>query len=280
MKVRMFESYKEVADFWGKGARNPSLGKPVISGFRLYKLEDGSFEFAHMYIYKEKVYGKVAVCRVTSDNLLTFLPDRAQMRTIQHSISQQLHKLFPMFWRRDGIGRWSIIMRPFTSPQKHWWAYLKDKSTPAYTYDAGMQINLSTHSVVNGNDYRYTDKNIIDTEARKEWLSKMRAAKARLKAYIRLAGDSVPIQVKFYRQYTGEDVANMLYTLVFHPDTADMAALTSVVKRLAYQNAYWTERENITHKLLCNTVDKVFKHNSDALRLKAGVIVGKEKVSI
>jgi hypothetical protein len=165
----MIESYTDAVRLFDS-AKDKQKGKPLLSFGRL--LKDGDAYVIHVHA--------LAVARITSDNVLEYLPTVEQYRSYHNTIAMSFHQIVPVQSLRVGplkyrIGHMKWIASKNLATKQHMWLTLQSE---AQEYFKGVKIDMVSGDYVNPRpDFTHT----IVPENRKTWLRCLRNFKNGLK---------------------------------------------------------------------------------------------------
>lgn len=167
----MIESYTDAVRLFDS-AKDKQKGKPLLSFGRL--LKDGDAYVIHVHA--------LAIARITSDNVLEYLPTVEQYRSYHSTIAMSFHQIVPVQSLRVGPLKYRIgHMKWIGTKVQKWgvttnnWERLRNE---AQEYFKGVKIDMVSGDYINSRpDFTHT----IVPEKRKTWLRCLRNFKNGLK---------------------------------------------------------------------------------------------------
>jgi hypothetical protein len=167
----MIESYTDAVRLFDS-AKDKQKGKPLLSFGRL--LKDGDAYVIHVH--------SLAVARITSDNVLEYLPTVEQYRSYHNTIAMSFHQIVPVQSMRVGPLKYRVgHMKWIGTTVQKWggttnnWERLRNE---AQEYFKGVKIDMVSGDYINSRpDFTHT----VVPEKRKTWLRCLRNFKNGLK---------------------------------------------------------------------------------------------------
>jgi len=169
-----FKSYEDIYK-WFKTARSPARGKPFGRWARVYQDNDKCFRV---------VVHNTSFLQVTPENKAVVLLDAPGIRTINNTLSANLHRLLPMFIIRTGKLHYKIeslatIKAKVAQSNSSVW-HAAQEGVEAF---AGLTLDLTTGKFDNP---KKDLKDRVNNDMRRQWLSTLRKFKRGIKVRFKL----------------------------------------------------------------------------------------------
>lgn len=243
-------------------ARKPGKGKPLgPSGWRMFK--DGD-EFA---VY----YKGTMIARFLPDNTLRMVCNDKWAVTLPSGVTHNINEVLPVALVGRGKGHYRLHVRGNGMDSRKLYsnygtADWDEWSTGGCRLYNGLTIDLLTRKPIG-----YVEpKQVIDTEARVQWLKQLQATKRQLKTVAKLGGFTARTEQMTNKRwevpsfYPAEDLPLLVAAL---RDGVE-EVVTQRIAELMYRDHYRTP--TVTEQ--CAYIDRLFNSHSTALRTALGVI--------
>lgn len=242
------------AMLWYSRGRKLDQGRRISSWGRV-KFVDGAFVLS---------VGESPVCRITSDNKLTFLVDGVTSRPVSNTLSMALHRAVPFFWIRVGMRRYRV-----GSVKCMGFRTAKVEGPEVFV---GLEFDLTTGLPVNAKA-DLTER--VDSDARKLWLQQLRKFKHGVKVRCKIGVmESIANELQRTGQFTmrqpnwdSDEWLNKLYESIRDEKFSNELLAGFLLSSMGY----WNRSTLPTSARLIQVVDNILSQTSVRLRTKFGV---------
>jgi len=254
------DSYDIAARYFA-GARSQKDGRPLCSGTRLVKDEEG-------YVITRYI---IPVCRITPDNRITFIVPEGKLRLIAASLSSTLHNVLPFYIRRIGVGRYRL----------HHGEKAVNYSAGKISGDEmfyGIVFNLSTGECTNPMPPKEPRK--VNKDKRKVWLQRKKTFDQHLSLFERMGVIDGHISTIFPQRAdiahrwgyaTDPDVLVDLKDVFMRDGVPTEDFLISAVKVVIARRKYDTSK--LSTRLVVEYIERIVRRESVVLREELGVFI-------
>lgn len=248
------KSFSDAMQWYSRG-RDLDRGRRISSWGRV-KFTDGAFVLT---------VGQIPVCRITSDNKLTFLVDGVTSRPVNNTLSMALHRAVPFFWIRVGMRRYRVGSVKCMG--------FKEAEREGPEVFVGLQFDLDTGWPVNA---KADLAERVDADARKVWLRQLRKFKQGMKVRCKIGVmesiyKDLDAAHKFANRrpdWDSEDWQNVLYVSIRDEKFSNELLGGFVLSAVTYG---WSQHSYPGAVRIEQVVDQVLSQNSVRLRTKFGV---------
>ena len=250
----VLKSWDDTVNWYSRG-RNLDRGRKFSSWGRV-KFTDGAFVLS---------VSNFPVCKITSDNMLTFLVDSVTSKPIYNTLSMALHRAVPFFWIRVGMRRYrvgSVKCMGFKEAEKE-----------GPEVFIGLQFDLTTGWPINAKADLIER---VDTDARRVWLRQLRKFKHGIKVRCKIGVlESIGIELQRTEKFTmrhpdwdSDEWQNMLYEAIRDEKFPNELLSGFVLSSAGYG---WGQHTPPTSVRTLEVVGNILNRTSVRLRTKFGV---------
>lgn len=263
---KSFCSYDRIKRFVMAGRWPTTVGRQYTQSFRIIAVEgDDGMEF-HAYVGDHKIVV------YHPDNTVTFVASTKTVWHNGHTLSGNIQKLVPVFFRRLATGRYNVVapsevMRSLTddgrNPMRSRWHRAALTEMHKQEYFESLRLDLTTGKIINPRDLNV----VVDEEKRKQWTAGLKQTRLKLRAMVRV-GVFDNRKLENHSHYMSSDKVRHLANCIM-AGGLDADAQEHLVSALS---SWKMRRFKSVGDAVLHTFESAIKTHSREMRVMVGVL--------